>query len=106
MNPRPATTPPAGQAAPWTIARIQNTLSNEVLTRRFLLDLTHAPEPRVMEVFTAWQDVAATIEANAARQRTGAAGRLPGSPQDSPGASTGRATERDQNRSEPQDGTP
>jgi hypothetical protein len=54
----------AGQA-PWTIARIQITLSNEVLIRRFLLDLTHAPEPRVMEVFTAWQRVAATIEANA-----------------------------------------
>lgn len=46
----------------WTIARIQNTLSSEVLIRRFLLDLTHAPAHEVMNVFTAWQKVAATIE--------------------------------------------
>jgi hypothetical protein len=32
------------------------------LDRRFLLDLTHAPAHEVMNVFTAWQRVAATIE--------------------------------------------
>ncbi|SHL69582.1 hypothetical protein [Actinacidiphila paucisporea] len=80
----PATTPPADQAAPWTIARIQNTLTNETLIRRFLLDLTHAPEPRVMEVFAAWQQVAATIEAHAARQPPAATTGLPGNPQNSP----------------------
>lgn len=50
---------------PWTIARIQNTLTSQVLIHRFLMDLSHAPEDRVMEVFTAWQRVAATIEARA-----------------------------------------
>ncbi|MBD0739058.1 hypothetical protein [Streptomyces sp. CBMA29] len=58
---RPSTAPPATHGL-WTIARIQNTLSNEVLIRRFLLDLTHAPEHEVMNVFTAWQKVAAAIE--------------------------------------------
>ena len=64
MTSHPPATPTAGPA-PWTIARIQQALTNEALIRRFLLDLTHAPEHRVMEVFTAWQRVAATIEANA-----------------------------------------
>lgn len=54
---------PAPAQAPWTIARIQNALTNQVLIRRFLLDLTHAPAHEVMNVFTAWQRVAATIEA-------------------------------------------
>ncbi|MFF7192625.1 hypothetical protein ACFZAM_02755 [Streptomyces sp. NPDC008079] len=58
---RPSTAAPAAHSL-WTIARIQNTLSNEVLIRRFLLDLTHAPEHEVMNVFTAWQKVAAAIE--------------------------------------------
>ena len=55
---------------PWTIARIQNALAGETLIRRFLLDLAHAPEHRVMEVFTAWRNVAATIEANSAQQHS------------------------------------
>lgn len=49
----------------WTIARIQNTLTSPVLIRRFLLDISHAPGHQVMNVFTAWQRVAATIETNA-----------------------------------------
>jgi hypothetical protein len=51
----------------WTIARIQNTLTSPVLIRRFLLDISHAPGHQVMNVFTAWQGVAATIEANASQ---------------------------------------
>lgn len=58
-------TAPSAAHKPWTIARIQNTLTSPVLIHRFLLDLSHAPEDRVMEVFTAWQRVAATIEARA-----------------------------------------
>jgi hypothetical protein len=46
----------------WTITRICRTLNHPVLERRFLTDLTHAPEPDVMSVFTAWRKVAATIE--------------------------------------------
>lgn len=55
---------------PWTIARIQNALAGETLVRRFLLDLTHAPEHRVMEVFTAWRTVAAGIEAHSPHQHS------------------------------------
>jgi hypothetical protein len=51
----------------WTIARIQDVLTSPVLVRRFLLDMAHAPEPEVMNVFTAWRRVAATIEAHASR---------------------------------------
>jgi hypothetical protein len=58
---QPSTAAPATHNL-WTIARIQSTLSSEVLIRRFLLDLTHAPAHEVMNVFTAWQKVAATIE--------------------------------------------
>lgn len=54
----------------WTIARIQNTLTSPVLIRRFLLDISHAPDHQVMNVFTAWQRVAATIEANASGAST------------------------------------
>jgi hypothetical protein len=54
----------------WTIARIQNTLTSPVLIRRFLLDISHAPDHQVMNVFTAWQRVAATIEANASGATT------------------------------------
>jgi hypothetical protein len=57
--------PPTATHSLWTIARIQNTLTNQVLIRRFLHDLTHAPAHEVMTVFTAWQHVAATIEAHA-----------------------------------------
>ena len=92
---------PAGPA-PWTIARIQNTLSAEVVIRRFLLDLIHAPEHRVMEVFAAWQNVAATIEANAAQQLTAEKTGLPGNPQDSPAASTGSQPARDHDQPEAQ----
>ncbi|MFF7158643.1 hypothetical protein [Streptomyces sp. NPDC008139] len=61
---RPSTAAPSTHS-PWTIARIQQTLSSEVMIRRFLLDLTHAPEHEVMNVFTAWQKVAAAIEQHA-----------------------------------------
>lgn len=54
----------------WTIARIQNALAGETLIRRFLLDLTHAPEHRVMEVFTAWRTVATAIEARSPHQHS------------------------------------
>lgn len=62
------TEPPTQQAVHtlWTIARICRTLNHPVLERRFLQDLTHAPEPEVMKVFTAWQTVATTIERRAA----------------------------------------
>jgi len=50
----------------WTIARIHDTLPGPAMIRRFLLDITHAPEHQVMNVFAAWQRVAATIEAIAA----------------------------------------
>jgi hypothetical protein len=53
----------------WTIARIQHVLTSEVLIRRFLRDLTHAPEHEVMNVFTSWRHVAATIEVNTAAQQ-------------------------------------
>ncbi|WP_031512569.1 hypothetical protein [Streptomyces sp. NRRL F-5123] len=64
---------PAGQQADdsatthslWTVARICRALNHTVLERRFLTDLTHAPEPDVMSVFTAWRKVAATIEQHA-----------------------------------------
>jgi hypothetical protein len=49
----------------WTVARICRTLNHSALERRFLQDLTHAPEPDVMSVFTAWRKVAATIEQHA-----------------------------------------
>ena len=49
----------------WTIARIQNALSNPALERRFLTDLIHAPVDQITNVFTAWQRVAADIEAHA-----------------------------------------
>ncbi|WUH92360.1 hypothetical protein OG900_21125 [Streptomyces sp. NBC_00433] len=91
MNPHSATTPPVGQAVPWTIVRIQNTLTNETLIRRFLLDLTHAPASRVMEVFTAWQKVAATIEAHAAQQVPAAMAGLPDNPQKGPAPSIGQS---------------
>ena len=71
MTRAPEAAPAAAATTPhhlWTIARIQNVLSSEVLIRRFLLDLTHAPEPRVMEVFTAWRRVAASIEAYATQE--------------------------------------
>jgi hypothetical protein len=49
----------------WTVARICAVLNHPVLERRFLTDLTHAPEPEVMSVFTAWRNVAATIQHHA-----------------------------------------
>jgi hypothetical protein len=55
----------------WTVARICAALNHSVLERRFLIDLTHAPEPEVMSVFTAWRKVAATIQ-----QRTPGEARL------------------------------
>jgi len=64
MNPDPQA-PPAVTHSLWTIARIHNTLTGPTLTRRFLLDLMHAPEHQVMNVFRAWQRVAASIEASA-----------------------------------------
>jgi hypothetical protein len=54
----------------WTITRICRTLNHSALERRFLQDLTHAPEPDVMSVFTAWRKVAATIEQHAQRPRS------------------------------------
>lgn len=48
-------------AASWTIARICQGL-NPFMERRFLLDLIHAPSHEVMNVFTAWQNVAMTTE--------------------------------------------
>lgn len=51
------------QHNPWTIARIHNTLTSPVMARRFLLDITHAPAHQITSVFTAWQRVAASIEA-------------------------------------------
>ena len=104
MTHDPTPVGPAGPA-PWTIARIQNTLSAEVVIRRFLQDLIHAPEHRVMEVFTAWQDVAATIEANTAQQLTVERTGLPGKPQDSPAASTDSQSAGDQDQPESR-GTP
>ena len=65
MTTTPGPAPQPTTPNPWTIARIQNALTNPVLIRRFLLDISHAPGNRVMEVFTAWQCVAANIEANA-----------------------------------------
>ncbi|MFI0900806.1 hypothetical protein [Streptomyces sp. NPDC020983] len=65
--PSDAAAPIAATHSLWTIARIQDVLTSPVLVRRFLLDLAHAPEPEVMNVFTAWRRVAATIEAHAAR---------------------------------------
>lgn len=91
MNPHPATPLPAGLAAMWTIDRIPNTLSNGALIRRFLLDLVHAPEPRLMGVFTAWQKIATTIEAHAAQQLPAANPGSPGSPRNSPAPSAGDA---------------
>lgn len=90
----------SAEGAPWTIARIQNTLSAEVVIRRFLMDLAHAPEHRVMEVFAAWRSVAATIEANAAQQLTAERTGLPANPQDSPAASTDGEPAGDQDQSE------
>jgi hypothetical protein len=49
----------------WTVAHICRALNHPTLERRFLTDLTHAPEPDVMSVFTAWRKVAATIEQHA-----------------------------------------
>lgn len=46
----------------WTIARIHDALISPVMVRRFLLDLTHAPEHEVMNVFAAWQRIAAANE--------------------------------------------
>lgn len=69
MTADPATNPPAAHRV-WTIARIQTTLTSPVLVRRFLLDISHAPDHQVMNVFTAWQRVAATIEANASGATT------------------------------------
>lgn len=80
MTHHPATQPPAGET-PWTIARVQHALTNETMIRRFLLDLTHAPAHRIMEVFTSWQDVAAKIEANTTGQRTPTDGRSRGTSQ-------------------------
>jgi hypothetical protein len=68
--PREAAAPPTATHTLWTIARIQNVLTSPVLVRRFLLDLAHAPESEVMNVFTAWRRVAATIEAHASRSAT------------------------------------
>jgi hypothetical protein len=62
-GPRPDTSVTAHSL--WTITRICRTLNHPVLERRFLTDLTHAPEPDVMSVFTAWRKVAATIEQHA-----------------------------------------
>jgi hypothetical protein len=62
---------PATTHSLWTVARICRALNHPVLERRFLTDLTHAPEPEVMAVFTAWRKVAATIE-----QRTPGEARL------------------------------
>jgi hypothetical protein len=61
MSPVPVA-PPAVTHNLWTIARIQDALTSRVLVRRFLLDLTHAPEHEVMNVFIAWRRIAATIE--------------------------------------------
>lgn len=69
MTADPATNPSAAHRV-WTIARIQNALTSPVLIRRFLLDISHAPGHQVMNVFTAWQRVAATIEANASGTTT------------------------------------
>lgn len=65
--PPDAAVPPTTTHTLWTIARIQNVLTSPVLVRRFLLDLAHAPESEVMNVFTAWRRVAATIDAHASR---------------------------------------
>jgi hypothetical protein len=59
-NPHPDT---ATAHSLWTIARIHNTLTSPVMARRFLLDITHAPAHQITGVFTAWQRVAAGIEA-------------------------------------------
>ncbi|MEW1860688.1 hypothetical protein AB0399_09960 [Streptomyces sp. NPDC088194] len=48
---------------PWTIARIQKTLTRPAVVHRFLTDISHAPEHRVKEVFTTWRRIAAVIEA-------------------------------------------
>ena len=56
---------PAAAHTLWTIARIQHALS-PLMARRFLLDITHAPAHQVMNVFTAWQGIAATNEATQA----------------------------------------
>ncbi|MGW5355310.1 hypothetical protein ACWERV_32925 [Streptomyces sp. NPDC004031] len=63
--PTPATGEPPSTHSLWTVARICRALNHTVLERRFLTDLTHAPEPEVMSVFTAWRKVAATIEQHA-----------------------------------------
>ncbi len=63
-------TSPGSTRTTWTIARIQNALAGETLIRRFLLDLAHAPEHRVMEVFTAWRTVAASVEARTPHQHS------------------------------------
>ncbi|WP_333768671.1 hypothetical protein [Streptomyces sp. IBSBF 2435] len=60
----------------WTIARICQALS-PLLERRFLLDLTHAPAHEVMNVFTAWQNVAATAEKRSSADATPVATALP-----------------------------
>ncbi|MFI0943844.1 hypothetical protein [Streptomyces sp. NPDC021020] len=57
------TTP--GPHSLWTIARIHDALASPVMVRRFLLDLTHAPEHEVMNVFAAWQRIAAANEISA-----------------------------------------
>jgi hypothetical protein len=53
MTPEPDGISPVAHSL-WTIARIQDVLTSPDLIRRFLLDITHAPGHRVMEVFTAW----------------------------------------------------
>ncbi|WP_225850938.1 hypothetical protein [Streptomyces sp. HPF1205] len=82
MTPQPPATRTT-EPNPWTIARIHDTLTSPVLIRHFLLDLTHAPAHEVMNVFAAWQRVAATIEANnaatppTAGQRDGLTPQIP-----------------------------
>lgn len=68
MSPAPRSNAAPPTRSLWTIARICQALS-PLLERRFLLDLTHAPAHEVMNVFTAWQNVAATAEK---RSSTGA----------------------------------
>ena len=80
MTANPQPTQPATDSL-WTIARIHEALPGPVMIRRFLLDITHAPEHQVMNVFAAWQRVAATIEASTAgptsHQQASTEGDLP-----------------------------
>jgi hypothetical protein len=68
MTRGPAPRPQTGPGT-WTIARILNNLSGPTLERRFLTDLIHAPADQLTHVFTAWRDVAASIEAHSNQPR-------------------------------------